>query len=205
MTEQQDRAGSTKYICDSRSDGSFTINPNIEDGHFSKILLPQDGSEFARSCVKRASIMGQGSGAQIVVVGCLDLREITGNQVDMSPLVVLKMYEEAKRKLSGQLNEVVNELEDMDIDAYSRIVVGRPAKEIACLARQENADLIMMASRGRRGFQRWLNGSVTEGVVRRSTCPVMVVLNKSERFKTPGLFARLRSYVLPRPIFEQGH
>jgi nucleotide-binding universal stress UspA family protein len=42
-------------------------------------------------------------------------------------------------------------------------------------AEKENAELIMIATRGQTGLKRFVSGSVTEKVVRLSTCPVLVV------------------------------
>jgi len=37
------------------------------------------------------------------------------------------------------------------------------------------ADLLVLGTHGRRGIERWLLGSVAEGVARRSTAPVLLV------------------------------
>ena len=55
--------------------------------------------------------------------------------------------------------------------------VASPAGEIIAEASEQEADLIVMGSHGRDGFQRLLMGSVTERVVRHSTTPVLVIPN----------------------------
>jgi len=50
-----------------------------------------------------------------------------------------------------------------------------PAEEIAELARDLEAHLVIVGTHGRRGISRMLLGSVAEGVVRLSPCPVLVV------------------------------
>jgi nucleotide-binding universal stress UspA family protein len=52
---------------------------------------------------------------------------------------------------------------------------GRPAPQIAAFAASIGADLIVIATHGRRGFQRMLLGSTTEEVVRLAACPVITV------------------------------
>lgn len=49
-----------------------------------------------------------------------------------------------------------------------------PAEEIAQLASDVEADLVIVGSHGRRGIARILLGSVAEGVVRLAPCPVLV-------------------------------
>jgi len=53
-----------------------------------------------------------------------------------------------------------------------------PAEEIAQLASDLEADLVIVGTHGRRGFSRMLLGSVAEGVVRLAPCPVLVVRHK---------------------------
>lgn len=52
---------------------------------------------------------------------------------------------------------------------------GDPKKKIAEIASQWNADLIVIASHGRRGLARVLMGSVAEGVLRHAQCPLFIV------------------------------
>ena len=47
--------------------------------------------------------------------------------------------------------------------------------EIIEFADKEKVDLIILGTRGRTGFKKLLLGSVAEGVVTHSSCPVMVV------------------------------
>lgn len=56
---------------------------------------------------------------------------------------------------------------------------GDPAAEIVQLARQVNADLIVMATTGRTGWRRLLVGSVAEAVIREATCPVLTMKHLS--------------------------
>ena len=53
--------------------------------------------------------------------------------------------------------------------------IGDPAREILALERQMAADLIVLATHGRKGVRRMLLGSVAEAVLREATCPVLTV------------------------------
>lgn len=52
---------------------------------------------------------------------------------------------------------------------------GKPVDEILEVARHHEIDLIAMATHGRTGISRLVEGSVTEAVLRKSTCPLFVV------------------------------
>lgn len=60
-------------------------------------------------------------------------------------------------------------------EARRRIVIGDPASEIIEVAREIDAGMIVIPSRGRTGLRRWMIGSVAEKVVRQAPCPVLVL------------------------------
>jgi len=57
--------------------------------------------------------------------------------------------------------------------------IGEPVGTILRAEKQIPADLVVMATHGRRGFAHLFLGSVAEAIVRESVCPVMTVRTKS--------------------------
>jgi nucleotide-binding universal stress UspA family protein len=55
------------------------------------------------------------------------------------------------------------------------MVHGTPHTAILDYAEEHGVDLVVMGTHGRRGFDRFLLGSVTEKVVRTASVPVMTV------------------------------
>jgi universal stress protein A len=75
------------------------------------------------------------------------------------------------------------------------VMMGDPGVQILQLANQLGADLIVMASHGRKGITRLVLGSVEEHVVREAPCPVLTVKPKAARARAsrkavPGAKAR---------------
>lgn len=140
-----------------------------------RVLLPLDGSDFARSSVEMAKTTAQQHGAKITVLGCLALNKLTGQGIDLSPLAVENYWNETRAGLVKHLNEVVQELKEAGVEAEQMVVSGRPTDQILRTAGKVDADLIVMSTHGRRGIKRWMKGSVTEGVMRRSSCPVLTI------------------------------
>lgn len=60
----------------------------------------------------------------------------------------------------------------------SHVATGRPWREIVQLAMNLQADLIVVGSHNKRGLERWLLGSVSEQVVRKASCEVLVARPK---------------------------
>jgi CPA2 family monovalent cation:H+ antiporter-2 len=74
--------------------------------------------------------------------------------------------------------------------------------EILSLARSLACDLLVIGSHGRSGFERLLLGSVTEKVVRKSPCPVMVVPAHTTTASRPGLAGSTRPRIVAAVDFS---
>lgn len=61
---------------------------------------------------------------------------------------------------------------------WVHVRVGAPAKALAQVAIDYDADLLVVGTHGRRGLRRLLLGSVAERLVREAACPVLVVRPK---------------------------
>jgi nucleotide-binding universal stress UspA family protein len=70
--------------------------------------------------------------------------------------------------------------------AVSHLRTDAPAHELAQLASDLEADLLVVGTHGRRGATRLLVGSVAEGVVRLAPCPVLVVRPKAAAVEDAG-------------------
>ena len=67
---------------------------------------------------------------------------------------------------------------------------GRPYQEICALAREIEADLIVLATRGHTGLKRVFLGSTAERIVRLTPCPVLIVRQRTRKGNVPiGLVA----------------
>ena len=74
-------------------------------------------------------------------------------------------------------DEIKNKLKNTNIHVTDKIIlsVSSIVGEIIGFADKEKVDMIILGTKGRTGFKKLLLGSVAEGVVTHSSCPVMVV------------------------------
>lgn len=90
--------------------------------------------------------------------------------------------EEASDYLREYVEQKLDEFQQHAPTTFERIVthirVGAPADEVAQLAADLDADMVVVGTHGRRGVRRVLLGSVAEGVMRLAHCPVFVVRPK---------------------------
>jgi nucleotide-binding universal stress UspA family protein len=91
------------------------------------------------------------------------------------------MQKSAEREMEKWGSEV-----GANVAMVERIVTrGVPFVEIIRIAKEQNADLIVIGTHGRTGIDHMLFGSTAEKVVRKSPCPVLTVRMAGREFKMP--------------------
>jgi len=81
--------------------------------------------------------------------------------------------EEIKETASGFLENVKEHLKDATIDLL--VKEGNAAKMIRETAKEIKADMIIMASHGRKGLEKILVGSVSEEVLHHTSIPLLII------------------------------
>lgn len=152
------------------------------------ILVPTDFSDFSRLALDYAITIAQTFKASIILIHVTPEKELDSIR-QISPYLepgrieeLLKGRESEDRK---QLNEFIppEKKEGIETEAIHR--VGTPFLEIIKVAKEKEADLIVMATHGRSGLSHILFGSVAEKVVRKSTCPVLSIRPPEHEFTMP--------------------
>ena len=138
-----------------------------------KILAPTDFSEISKRGVRYALEMARDSGAQVIVYHIIDLGEERPDRKAFAG-PYHDMLEDNRRLLDKFLAENFADCINL-VEVRQVVEFGGSFKNIVELAEQESVDIIVMATHGRTGLDHVILGSVTEKVVTRSTCPVLVI------------------------------
>jgi nucleotide-binding universal stress UspA family protein len=160
-----------------------------------KILVPTDFSSHAQEAFRVAHSLAKAMGASVVVF-----------HVSRPPAVVSDGDRLLSAPAQAATNDVWEELRKIQAKdptvpvEHAVIVADRPdAAHILGILQERGCDLIVMGTHGRTGLRHLLFGSVTEEVVRRAQCPVMVVKSKAHEPAAPShaVAGRPASRVLP--------
>jgi nucleotide-binding universal stress UspA family protein len=138
---------------------------------YKKILVPTDGSEFAKKAEKHALFLSKVSGAEIIAVSVTENNFVNGLPLDDE---VYQLNQILKERSEENLKEF-DELNEEDLKVTHIIREGSPARVILEVAQEEDIDLIVMGSSGKSGFDRFIMGSVADKVVNSAKCAVLVV------------------------------
>ena len=138
---------------------------------YKKILVPTDGSEFAKKAQRHALFLASVTGAEIVAVSVTENNFVNGLPLDDE---VYQLNQLLKERSEENLEEF-DKLNEDDLKITHVIKEGSPARCILEVASEEDVDLIVMGSSGKSGFDRFIMGSVADKVVNSAKCAVLVI------------------------------
>jgi nucleotide-binding universal stress UspA family protein len=136
---------------------------------FKHILVATDFGEPAQDALESAIALATATEAKITL---MHVFHVARPAYDV--LVALPIAELAGRARSA-LDTALAAAKQRHANCESLFQTGEPAERIADAATDLGADLVVIATHGRRGLERMLLGSVAEKVVRRSPVPVLVI------------------------------
>ena len=138
-----------------------------------KILAPTDFSELSKLGIHYALDLARDSGAEVIVYHVVDFGDMwEKKRSDTGPY--RNMLEHCYRTLDSFLAKNFADRIDL-VEVRQAVEIGMPVENIVEKAANEGVDLIVMSTHGRTGLEHMILGSVTEKVVARASCPVLVV------------------------------
>jgi nucleotide-binding universal stress UspA family protein len=133
------------------------------------ILHPTDFSEQASYGFQLACALARDYQARLILLHVYAPPPVVYGEFGAAPPDPGDMMDSLRERLA-QLKPLG---EDILIERF--VVEGHPPTEIARLAEEMEADLIVLGTHGRSGLGRLLMGSVAEQVMRKASCPVLTV------------------------------
>jgi nucleotide-binding universal stress UspA family protein len=147
---------------------------------FRRILVPVDGSPCSDRAAQEAIELGRVFGSTLTFLSVVDnpLRGLYGYSEGIG--YYGDVFDALERAAGATLERDVAAAREAGLDAESRLVRERPPVE-AILEAEPDFDLTVLGTHGRHGVDRVFLGSVTEGVLRRSRKPHLVVRCNEDR------------------------
>ena len=140
-----------------------------------RILCPVDFSDFSRRALDHAIAIARWYESSVTALHVFSPAPVAAygpGPVVFEPIVLTAVDRD---QLLADTNAFIEAeaAPGVAIDAVVR--EGNPAAEIVDQATGMNADLLVIGTHGRSGFERLLLGSVAEKVLRKARCPVLTV------------------------------
>ncbi len=145
----------------------------------SKILVPTDGSKAARKSVNYATGLAKQTGATVALLSIIDKSAFITSSIPAvaTPTRVVETIESYLRLAAETYVKEAEKLcKKKGVRSKKVIRSGHVVEEIIKEAGRSKADLIVMGSHGRSALKSAVLGSVTFGVISKSTkFPVLVI------------------------------
>ncbi len=140
-----------------------------------RILCPTDFTEFSRRALRHAIALARWKECELVVLHVLEpaiaIHAARGGAAVADP----RHLDERRRRIVQAMGDFTAPASAAGIQIRTVVEEGAEVEEILRQVRALGADLLVMGTHGRGGFERMLLGSVTDTVLRNALCPVLVV------------------------------
>lgn len=140
---------------------------------FKKILVPTDASEYSRHALEKAIGLAKAFAAEIELIHVVytpqDFWGYTltyGITIDQDELL---------RNGDVALQSTLEGIDTTGVNITKKVEAGHPATIVINEVKKENIDLIVMGSHGYGPISGPVLGSVSQRVLHRVECPVMIV------------------------------
>ena len=158
--------------------------------NITRVLCPVDFSDYSRHALDYAAVIARWYGAGVTAL------HVIPPYVPFAPPAGDALYPPialAPEDLQQFVDELVAFAHESGLEAVdTEVVQGSVNGEIVRFANELPADLIVMGTHGRSGFDRLMLGSVTEKILRKAPCPVLTVPARAPQVAPVGeLFTRV--------------
>ena len=137
------------------------------------IVALVDHSEVTPKVLDQTHRLARSFGSRVVLINVLPETVVA----EFGPI---PLTPEERRMEQGKLFALRDSFSARGTSATAQLLQGNVVDAIVAKSRELAADVIVMGSHGHGAFYNLLVGSVTEGVLKRAPCPVLVVPSNGE-------------------------
>jgi nucleotide-binding universal stress UspA family protein len=142
---------------------------------YQRILVPTDGSSITAKAVEQALCLAKLTGGELLALSVKEPFPYSAIS-EMQPVPPQEYYDAQERIASARVKEVVATAQEQGVKCTGHTIEAmHPWEAIVEHAAAQGADLIVMASHGRRGVTALLLGSETQKVLTHAKLPVLVI------------------------------
>jgi len=147
------------------------------DGSGMRVMVPTDGSEYAECALRSVAERPWPAGSIFKILACPEYPVLVGEYPYYPPEKMSELMKQSSSHAGESARAGEQLLAKAGLKVCCEVTEPRdtPASAILTEAEEWKADLVVMGSHGRRGFDRLILGSVSETVALHARCSVEVV------------------------------
>jgi len=148
---------------------------------FEEVLAPIDFSEHSRNALRASKVFADQYQARLHLLFVAERRTVpTFSDTGLPGIGVVEMDPEIVKNAEKALQQLNENIDGPDVQSAYHVREGDVSHDIIDFAETHGIDLIVMATRGLTGVNRFLMGSNTERIVRVAPCPVLTLPAEEE-------------------------
>jgi nucleotide-binding universal stress UspA family protein len=140
---------------------------------YGRILCPIDFDPNSADALVHAAALAMNSGGSVYLLHVLQINPLTA-QGAAEGAAGQAFYDSQVKAAHTRLEQCAETI-PANVRRELAVEIGEPGNLIVAAQQRLGADLVVMATHGRRGLKHLVLGSVAERVVRESTAPVLTV------------------------------
>jgi len=149
---------------------------NREGTTVTDILAPIDFSDHSQEALRAAKTFAHAHDATLHLLFVAESRVVpTFSDTGIPGVNVVEMDPEIVKNAKAALRQLKDTVGGPEVKAKMHVREGRVANDVVDFAEEHGVGMIVMATRGLTGVNRFLLGSNTERIVRVSPCPVLTI------------------------------
>ena len=135
-----------------------------------KFVVAYDGSPGSKKALALAANLAKGLSAKLILIRVLDPARLIDSEIND----VAKARAHYERRYGESLATAKEQLAELGDAVTMEVLEGNPAETIIDFAHREQAQMIIVGTRGLGGFKRLMLGSMAQALVTYSDIPVLV-------------------------------
>ncbi|MBN1281232.1 MAG: universal stress protein [Candidatus Thermoplasmatota archaeon] len=141
-----------------------------------RVVIPVDTADISKVAAEQGAFFAKLLNVEVSIISVNDSQQYMLSKI---------LEEKIQTEKQSALDDVKKITEEQGVVTTTKLAAGAPATEIVKFVKDD--DLIVMASQGKKGFNRFLLGSVSEEVLKTAPCAVMVIKEKAKKWSVDDL------------------
>jgi nucleotide-binding universal stress UspA family protein len=146
-----------------------------------RVVIPVDTSDVSKIAAEQGAYFAKLLNVEVSIISVNDSRQYMLSKI---------LEEKIEREKQSAIDEVKKITEEQGVMTTTKLAAGAPAVEIVKYVNDD--DLIVMASQGKKGFNKFFLGSVSEEVLKTAPCAVMVIKEKTKKWTVDELTSLIK-------------
>lgn len=146
-----------------------------------RVVIPVDTSDISKIAAEQGAYFAKLLNVEVSIISVNDSRQYMLSKI---------LEEKIEREKQSAIDEVKKITEEQGVMTTTKLAAGAPAVEIVKYVNDD--DLIVMASQGKKGFNKFFLGSVSEEVLKTAPCAVMVIKEKTKKWTVDELTSLIK-------------